>query len=250
MNTQLVVSAIRKAARAKTNYTMYKVGIIAGIAVAAILLVVVIILLIKMNKGKSSDKKVSGMPPPPPMPPMPQAPQAPQMPPMPAQAPVSQPDPYIPPYVPQPVPQDTAAPVPSGLEGTMMIDTETPPAPVPMAAPVEPVAPVVPKVISHYIVLTNIDDFSKSYEAKIDTKITVGKKNCDIVIPDDASISGTHCIIGFSDNKYVLTDDDSTNGTKYNDVKVTSPIFIENGGVITMGRGKFRVSMIDKEEEA
>lgn len=246
MNTQLIAAAIRKGARAKTNYSMYKIGIIAGIALAAVLLIVVIILLIKMNKGKSSDKKVSGMPPPPPMPPMPQAPQV----------PAPQAEPYIPPYVPQPIPQPApqapVAPVsaPEGLDGTMMIDTETPPTPVPMAAPVETVAPVIPKVISHYIVLTNIDDFSKSYEAKIDTKITVGKKNCDIVIPDDASISGTHCIIGFADNQYILSDDDSTNGTKYNDVKVTSPVFIENGGIITMGRGKFRVTMIDKEEEA
>lgn len=124
--------------------------------------------------------------------------------------------------------------------------------PVELAQPVEPAesvtpaAPVTPAAEPKtYVKLVNVQT-GATYEAELGEQLTIGKRDCGITIPDDNSISGTHCQIYTYENNYVLADAQSTNGTKLNDYKIETPVFIENGGILGIGKQKFTVTFEKK----
>ncbi len=47
-------------------------------------------------------------------------------------------------------------------------------------------------------------------------RVRIGRKSENEIVLEEPSISGTHCVITRSDRRYVLTDKDSTNGTRLN----------------------------------
>ena len=69
----------------------------------------------------------------------------------------------------------------------------------------------------------------------VEPQYTVGRKdNMDICIKD-ASLSGHHCdLIRMEDGNYLLRDNDSTNGTKVNNVPITEQE-LKNSDIILFG---------------
>lgn len=96
-----------------------------------------------------------------------------------------------------------------------------------------------------YVKLVNVQT-GATYEAELGEQLTIGKRDCGITIPDDKTISGTHCQIYTYENNYVLADMQSTNGTKLNDYKIETPVFIEDGSILGIGKQKFTVTFETK----
>ena len=66
---------------------------------------------------------------------------------------------------------------------------------------------------------------------------TIGRaESCDICI-SDPTISGHHCtLLKLEDDRYAVRDEGSTNGTKVNEVKVTTEIIpLNNGDILQIG---------------
>ncbi|XP_024123155.1 nibrin isoform X1 [Oryzias melastigma] len=70
----------------------------------------------------------------------------------------------------------------------------------------------------------------------------VGRKNCDILLPSDQSISRAHAHLTATDQTLTLTDS-SKYGTFVRDERVTSPVTLMSGDEVTFGvfHSKFRV---------
>ena len=138
-------------------------------------------------------------------------------------------------------PQQTATPVDNTVN------------PVAPATPVAPANDATELVIDNapsaepktYVKLVNVQT-GATYEAELGEQLTIGKRDCGITISDDNSISGTHCQIYTYEDKYVLADAQSTNGTKLNDYKIETPVFIENGAILGIGKQKFTVTFEEK----
>ena len=67
------------------------------------------------------------------------------------------------------------------------------------------------------------DTSGETYRAVCDEQILVGRKSvCDIQIHGDRSVSGVHCIIRHAlDDRFIIRDSNSSNGTYINDRAVT-----------------------------
>lgn len=92
------------------------------------------------------------------------------------------------------------------------------------------------------ISLVNVNDSNEEYRVPMERYVIIGKNEakCSLAIKDDPSVSGQHCKILLSEGFYILSDMDSTNGTKLNGKRINKPVPIENGDVIGIGRREFR----------
>ncbi len=82
----------------------------------------------------------------------------------------------------------------------------------------------------------------KSYEI-YDKKISIGRyPDNDIVINDDA-VSGFHCSADFQNNKILITDEGSANGTIVDEKEISSQILDEKN-IILLGRSKFKIQYL------
>src|SRR5262245_18134070 len=66
-----------------------------------------------------------------------------------------------------------------------------------------------------------------------ETKLGKGPHN-DIILAD-ASVSGAHALISYSEGVYLLSDLGSRNGTTLNETRLTSPQPLQHGDLIKMG---------------
>lgn len=69
--------------------------------------------------------------------------------------------------------------------------------------------------------------------------LVVGRERGDVLFPDDAFVSGTHCRIDGADGEISLTDLGSSNGTY---VKLDESVEVSPGEVILAGLQLFRIS--------
>ncbi len=91
------------------------------------------------------------------------------------------------------------------------------------------------------ITLTDIMDNGKVFHANISDSIVIGRKRpADIVLDFDQAVSSRHCMISKRGGQYYLKDLGSANKTFYNNELVESETPIEDGGIITIGRNKYR----------
>jgi predicted Zn finger-like uncharacterized protein len=67
---------------------------------------------------------------------------------------------------------------------------------------------------------------------------TFGRRNADVLV-DDPDVSRQHAVVERYDEKYLLKDLESTNGTYVNGQRVTVT-FLEEGDVIRMGKSVYR----------
>ena len=75
--------------------------------------------------------------------------------------------------------------------------------------------------------------------------ITVGAMDDNDIVLDDDTVSRNHCTIRLERDSYVLDDNDSTNGTFINRVRIRSAYLTPNQ-VITLGSTEIRFSPIDE----
>jgi predicted component of type VI protein secretion system len=89
-------------------------------------------------------------------------------------------------------------------------------------------------------------------------KTTIGRdpRLCDVMLyeeDEESSVSGAHCTIQYDRGRFIITDDNSSNGTEINGVPLpaNSPQVLTDGDEIVLGdlfyRGaKFRFEIVDK----
>ena len=94
---------------------------------------------------------------------------------------------------------------------------------------------------AHVVVLRDCEDPTLEYRAAIEEAITIGKREGDIVIADDSSVSGKHCRIDRRNGDYYISDLGSTNGTRYDGMSVTSDMLMESGRILEIGRHRYTV---------
>lgn len=75
----------------------------------------------------------------------------------------------------------------------------------------------------------------------VDGQLTIGRKNDNILILDDAYASAHHARIYISHGSYVIEDLSSTNGTYVNERKITKGTGIASGDIIKIGSAVFKV---------
>ena len=74
-------------------------------------------------------------------------------------------------------------------------------------------------------------------------EITIGRDpGCDIPLPED-TISARHAHLTYHHNQWWLEDLASTNGTKLNDTRITTPTVITSGDDIQCGGTRLSVSL-------
>ncbi len=94
-----------------------------------------------------------------------------------------------------------------------------------------------------YIILTALDNSSRVFRVPIINSIIIGrKKPADIVLDYDRAVSSKHCMITKRGNQYYVKDMESANKTFYNDEEVINETLIEDGGILELGKCKYKFS--------
>ena len=95
-----------------------------------------------------------------------------------------------------------------------------------------------------FVQLTDVSDPQKTFRVPIVDKVTIGRvAPADIVLDFDQAVSSKHCEIVKKGGLYYLVDTHSSNGTEYNGARIMSETPIISGGVIGIGRGKYKVTL-------
>lgn len=91
------------------------------------------------------------------------------------------------------------------------------------------------------IIIKSSEDNATEYHCPRNSIYTLGRMDiCDIIIKD-SSVSRTHATIEVRENRAMIADSSSTNGTYVNNVLVTQKE-IKNGDTISLGENKFIVT--------
>ena len=84
------------------------------------------------------------------------------------------------------------------------------------------------------------------YKAAIYSSVVIGRKEGDIVISVDNSISSRHCEITKRESQFFIRDLGSSNGTCLNGAPVTAEVPIKIGDTLRLGRGDY-IIVIEEE---
>lgn len=87
------------------------------------------------------------------------------------------------------------------------------------------------------LVGVSIDYKDKKFELD-DDDITIGRTDINVITLNNSSISGTHCVLKKSGASYLLTDLESTNGTRVNGQPITE-VLLQDRDVIHFGALEF-----------
>ncbi len=95
-------------------------------------------------------------------------------------------------------------------------------------------------------VLTDIRQPSRRFQAPLDNPVIIGRKPelCSIVLGYDRSVSGKHCKITCSSDKYYITDLHSSNGTFVDGSRILAETQILPGSIIRMGTLEVKFDVI------
>jgi pSer/pThr/pTyr-binding forkhead associated (FHA) protein len=93
------------------------------------------------------------------------------------------------------------------------------------------------------IEILNGEEIGRTYEWGSDNGIRVGRNSANDFVIANASVSGEHCIIEPCDGGWRIKDNDSTNGTRLNDQRITMSMLHRNdviafGDIVTTIRGE------------
>lgn len=95
------------------------------------------------------------------------------------------------------------------------------------------------------VILKDTVNPAKEYRAILSNNIVIGRKKGDIVLGFDSAVSGEHCRISKKGDLYYIEDLKSGNGTTYDGVRIYDEVFMAPGGILEIGRGKYRVIIND-----
>lgn len=97
-----------------------------------------------------------------------------------------------------------------------------------------------------YIYLLDEENEERRFRSAIQDFVTIGRQGADITIPDDTSLSRIHCRIIKRGNAYFIEDLNSVNGTRYDGQSVITETPIIPGGIITIGRHRMRIEIVEE----
>ncbi|XP_029957802.1 nibrin [Salarias fasciatus] len=91
-------------------------------------------------------------------------------------------------------------------------------------------------------IVTPVNPGGETYYLRPGKEYVVGRKNCDILLPSDQSISRAHAQLSATDETLTLKDT-SKYGTFVNGAPITAPVNLKSGDAVTFGvfESKFRV---------
>lgn len=97
------------------------------------------------------------------------------------------------------------------------------------------------------IVLTDVHVPEKSFQALLAPEVVVGRSSaqCGMILDYDRSISGKHCTIYIENNKVMVRDLESTNGTFVNGRRITAQAELKQGDVLVLGQVEMKVSIMN-----
>ena len=96
-------------------------------------------------------------------------------------------------------------------------------------------------VQNYYVVFAEVGTGAR-YSTRIENSILVGRADpADILIVSDSAVSRKHCQITKKGNRFILSDLGSGNGTEYNGSKISDEVMIASGGIIGIGKSKYKV---------
>lgn len=82
-----------------------------------------------------------------------------------------------------------------------------------------------------------------TYEIRIRGEVTLGRspQRADYAFPEDAHMSSVHCALTYFDDRVILWDKGSMNGTQVNGVPITAPYALKCDDIIRIGNTELRV---------
>lgn len=97
----------------------------------------------------------------------------------------------------------------------------------------------------HVLILSDQTNPARSFEVPLKEKIVIGrsKKDCQIVLDYDKSVSGRHCEIFVKNERFFVKDLNSTNMTFLNGIQVLTETELYSGCSLTLGRLKMKVEI-------
>jgi pSer/pThr/pTyr-binding forkhead associated (FHA) protein len=82
-------------------------------------------------------------------------------------------------------------------------------------------------------------------ELQMAAKLVIGRRSgCDLALSDDETVSSEHCEISWSNNRLVIRDLHSSNGTLVNGVPISGDQPLENGDRVGIGKTEYRVGVV------
>lgn len=75
----------------------------------------------------------------------------------------------------------------------------------------------------------------------IQDELTIGRKEDNQLIISDKYVSSHHATIYLNENKIVMEDLGSTNGTFVNDYRCSGKVYLKDGDIVKVGTVKFKV---------
>lgn len=140
--------------------------------------------------------------------------------------------------IPKPIPPTPVPPTP--VSPAPIPPTPVTPAPAPV--PQTPVVNTPPKKRSVEIILNRVNGNKRRFSYRMTQRMTVGRKrDCDLCISDDPSVSGLHMVIFIDHNKLYGEDKQSHNGTYLNQKKAIGKFQIHRGDELKLGGSVFIV---------
>lgn len=215
---------------------------------------------LQLGKQRLSDGLDVRLPPPPPPPPEPPKPAAPEPKPEPPSSPPEPPKPA------EPEPKPEPSPVPVWLwpavGGTVLLlaiiliiivlryrqprRRGALPSPAVALAPTAAPAPPAPEPPGLRIRLTRIGHSPGAhYDLTVRDRAVLGRRSdCDLSLPDDDHLSGTHCALLRVDDRLLIEDLGSTHGTLVNGIPIHGRRALDAGDRILLGRTDLRISLL------
>ena len=87
------------------------------------------------------------------------------------------------------------------------------------------------------------DSISEDHEYALSIVNGIGRAPENLIVLDDEFTSNRHALIMWSDEKWLVEDLGSRNGTFLNDLPLESQTVIVAGDILTVGRSKFKLEM-------
>lgn len=89
---------------------------------------------------------------------------------------------------------------------------------------------------SWQVVLKDMHAMARSFQAPLEKSVIIGRKEGDIILDYDHSVSSRHCEISVRDDKFYIRDLESSNGTYVNDSLIMTETEIFPGNILKLGR--------------
>lgn len=82
----------------------------------------------------------------------------------------------------------------------------------------------------------------------LDVHTTIGKSDDNLIVIDNPYVSSHHAAIQFIEDRWIIREIRSSNGTFINNLKLVSPVVLAHNDIISIGPTKFRM-FIQAEED-